>query len=167
MDFGYALSLALKIGTGRKVIPPELEDSEKISWGYAIVGIALLVIVQAGLFVFSGLDARMFTPVLLIVLITLGAPFVIYLVAAMVTGSTARLPASYFYLGLVLAFLQLLSLIANSISIGSTFLLVMTIALVTTGARGFFKLSTVGTVVVAVAITAVMLGVGFVVAQMI
>lgn len=167
MDFGYALSLALKIGTGRKVIPPELEDAEKISWGYAILGIVLLAIVQTGLFVFSGLDARMFTPVLLIVLITLGAPFLIYLATAMITGLSARLPASYFYLGVILAILQMLSLVANSISVGSTFLLVLTIALVTTGARGFFKLGMLGSVVVGVAMTAVMLGVGFVVAQMI
>lgn len=160
MDFGRALSLSLKIGSGRKLEPGDLEESQQIGWGYAAIGLILLIVVQTILIAISGLDARYLVSVLVVLFVTLGGPYLVYILTASGTNQQVRLPASLFYLGIALAFLQLISLVANSVSIGSTFLLVMTIALVTSGARGFFQLKVVGTIFVGIVVAAILIGAG-------
>ncbi|MEO6015155.1 MAG: hypothetical protein ABIQ30_16420 [Devosia sp.] len=168
MNPGHALSTAFKIGTARKLQPGDTDDSEQIGWLYAIVGIVLLVVVQFTIFVVAsgGLTINEFRDLSIVMLISLGAPFVIFLVAALMTGKMARLPAAFFYLGILLSLVQIVSLIVQNISSGSSFILGATVVLVATAARGFLKFGWVGTLVVAILVAAAIIGAGFLLLQL-
>lgn len=141
MNIGHAVATAFKIGTTRKLQAGDTDDSEQIGWGYGIAGIALLVIVQVGMILMAGATTDQFRDLALVAAVSLGGPFVIYLLVALMTRNVARLPASFLYLGLILTIVQIISYFANSFASGSTFILGATAVLVATGARGFFKVN--------------------------
>jgi hypothetical protein len=144
MDFGRAVGVAFSVGSNRRLAEGESDGAEQVSWGHALIGIAILVVVQFGLILWGTqgqFDIEIVRDLSISAFIALVIPFLIFWLAARMTGTMARLPAAFLYLGVSLAALQAISAILASFGTGqSGFLIGLLGAAMFLAARGFPKL---------------------------
>jgi hypothetical protein len=89
-------------------------------------------------------------------------PFVLFWIAARLTGRMARLPAAFLYLAIALAVLQVVSAVLASFGTGqSGFLIGLLLAVTFLAARGFLKLHWFAAVIIAVLVLAGFVGANF------
>jgi hypothetical protein len=156
MSFGDSLRIAFTAGNGRKVEEGQSDNVELVGWTDGIAGVLVLVVVQAGLLVWSGggLGAEFLRDLGITAYTALAAPFIMFAIVAATLGRTNRLPAAFLYLGLVLAGLQILSAVLSNFGAGSSgFLIGILGAVCYLAAKGILKLS--WPVALAVALVAV------------
>lgn len=142
MDLGRAIATSFATGNGRKPKDGEVDETAQVGWGHALVGVVLLLAVQLALILWptgAPLDAQILRDLGITALAALMVPFVLFWLTAVATGTTARLPASFLYLGIVLAVLQVASAVLASFGTGqSGFLIGLLFAIAFLAARGFF-----------------------------
>ena len=165
MDFGRAFATTFVVGSGRKLREGEVDETEQVGWTYGLIGIAILVVVQLGL-IFWGtsgaLDGELLRDVSITAFAALAIPFVLFAITAAITGTMSRLPASFFYLGIVLAILQVVSGILASFGTGqSGFLIGLLFAVSFLSARGFFKLHWFPAIIIGILVVAGFIGANF------
>jgi hypothetical protein len=163
MNFTEALRIAFTAGSGRKVEAGETDRVEEVGWPYGIVGIAILVVVQAGLLFRSveGLPPGTLVDLALVSAAALAMPFVIFGIAAAVVRQQARLPAAFLYLGLVFAALQVVSAVISSFGAGSSGFLVGILGAVTfLSARAFLRLGWPAAIGIAILVVIAFMGAG-------
>ncbi len=160
MRFGEAFTIAVNAGSGRKADPEKPDNVEQIDWTFGIMGLAVLVVVQAGLLFWSssGLDPVIVRDLAFTAFAALAAPFVLFAIMAKTMDRMNRLPAAFLYLGVILAGLQIVAAVVSNFGSGSSGFLIGILGAVTyLAARGILKLS--WPVALAVAIVSV---IGFV-----
>ena len=144
MDFGRAVGVAYPTGSNRRLKEGETDESEQVTWGHALIGIAILIVVQLGLILWGTqgqFDGEIVRDLSITAFTALLFPFLIFWLVAAVTGRTARLPGAFLYLGISLAVLQAISAILASFGTGqSGFLVGLLGAMMFLAARGFLKL---------------------------
>jgi hypothetical protein len=164
MSFMDALRIAFSTGSGRKLPEGQSDNAEQVTWTYGIVGIAILVVVQAGLIVFTGgsdLGGEALRDLTIVAIVCVAAPFIIMYAAGTIAKTTPRLPAAFLYLGIVLAFLQVLSAVMSTFgSSTSGFLIGLLAAVNFLAARNFLKLGWPGALLVTILIVAAFVGAG-------
>jgi hypothetical protein len=165
MDFGRAVGVAFTVGSNRKLKEGETDESDQIGWGHALIGIAILIAAQLALIFWSGgagLDATIVRDLSITAFTALLVPFVLFAIAAAVTGTISRLPAAFLYISIALAVLQVVSGVLASFGTGqSGFLIGLLLALMFLAARGFLKLHWVPAVVIAILVVAGFIGANF------
>ncbi len=165
MDFGRALGIAFTTGSGRRPQEGVSDESEQIDWTHASMGIAVLVVAQLGLLFWPGgapLDAAIIRDLGIVAFGALLVPFVLFWIAARITGRMARLPAAFLYLGVSLAVLQVVSGVLASFGTGqSGFLIGLLLAVMFLAARGFLKLHWLPAAGIAILVVAGFLGANF------
>jgi hypothetical protein len=165
MNAVEALSSAMMVGMGRKKPDGWIDRTEEIGWLYGITGIVVLVAVQVGLIMvpFGGasLDSEIVRDLMIVAFAGLAVPFILFVIAAIATGTTNRLPAAFLYLGIVLAILQVVSGLLASFSSVSTFMLGVLGVVVGYAARGFLKVGTAGALVIGILVVAGFVAAGF------
>jgi hypothetical protein len=164
MDFGHAVGVAFGVGSARKLKEGEVDETEEIGWTYGLIGVAILVVTQVGLLFWStsgGLDGEVVRDLSIVAFAALVVPFILFWITAMITGTMNRLPASFLYLGIMLAVIQVVSAVLSSFGTSqSGFLLGLLLAVSMLGAKGFFKLGWVPAIVIGVLVVAGFVGAG-------
>jgi hypothetical protein len=165
MDFGRAFTTTFVVGSGRKLREGEVDETDQVGWTYGLIGIAILVAAQLGL-IFWGVggdtDAELLRDVSITAFAALVVPFILFAVTAVITGTTNRLPASFLYLGIVLAVLQVVSGILASFGTGqSGFMIGLLFAVSFLAAKGFFKLHWFPAVIIGLLVVAGFIGANF------
>ncbi len=165
MDFGRALGIAFTTGSNRTLKEGETDDTELVGWTYALMGVAVLVVAQLGLLFWPGaapFDAAIIRDLAIVAFGALLVPFVLFWIAAQLTGRMARLPAAFLYLGIALAVLQVVSGVLAMFGTGqSGFLMGLLLAVTFLAARGFLKLHWSAAIVIAVLVAAGFIGANF------
>ena len=144
MNFGEAFRIAFNAGSGRKRDESMPDDVEQVGWTYGIAGIAILIVAQGALLFWSarGLDPAVTRDLAIVAITALAVPFILFAVIAATVGRTARLPAAFLYLGVILAVLQIVSAVLSNFGSGSSGFLVGILGAVSyLAAKGFLKLS--------------------------
>ncbi len=100
MRFTEAIGVAFITGSNRKPVEGAVDRAGEISWAQAITGIIILVLVQAGLLVWSssGLGAEVQRDLAIVAYVALAAPFVLFAIAAALVNQQERLPGAFLYL---------------------------------------------------------------------
>jgi hypothetical protein len=161
MSLTEALSIAFTTGGGRKLPEGQVDRADQVPWVYGIIGLAVLVIVQVGLLYFPGSDlgAEVLRDLAFVAFAALAAPFVLFFIIGALTGNSARVPAAFLYLGIVLAALQVVSsVLSNFGSTSSGFLIGVLGAVNFLAARNFLKLGWPLALVVAILVVGAFLG---------
>jgi hypothetical protein len=143
MTLGEALSITFSVGSGRKRDETQPDHVEEVGWAYGIMGVVVLVVVQAGLLFWSSgdLGGEVMRDLALVAIAALATPFVLFGIVGAATGRTDRLPAAFLYMGLIFAALQLISAILSNFGTGSTGFLVGILGAISyLAARNFLKL---------------------------
>jgi hypothetical protein len=165
MDFGRAFATAFAIGSGRKLKEGEVDETEQVGWGYGLLGIAILVAAQLALIFWPmgvDLDGELLRDISITAFVALVIPFILFWLTAIVSGTTNRLPASFLYLGVVLAVLQVVSGVLASFGTGqSGFIIGLLFAVTFLAAKGFFKVHWGIAVVIGILIVAGFIGANF------
>lgn len=165
MNLFEAVATATRTGIGglRKTDAPP-DRAEEVGWGHAITGIVVLIAVQLALVFWpvAGMDfaGEVVRDLLIVAFAGLIVPFVLYAIAASMTGTRSRLPAGFLYLAIILSILQVISGVLSTFNVGGTFMLAVLGVLVGTAARSFFKLGTLGAIVIAVLVVVGFIGAG-------
>ncbi len=163
MRFTEAIGVAFITGSNRKPVEGAVDRAGEISWAQAITGIIILVLVQAGLLVWSssGLGAEVQRDLAIVAYVALAAPFVLFAIAAALVNQQERLPGAFLYLSLILAGLQLLSAIVSYMGTGASgFLIGILAAIGYLGARGFLRLGVGPAILMAILVVAAFIGAG-------
>lgn len=166
MDFGRAIAIAFATGNGRKLAEGDVDQTEQVRWGHALAGIAILVVAQAALIFWpsgANLDPEILRDLSIVAFGALAVPFVLFWLGAQITGTKARLPAAFLYLGIVLAVLQVASAVLASFGVGqSGFVIGLLLAVNMLAARGFLRLGWPGAILIGVLVVAGFIGANFV-----
>ena len=165
MDFGRAFATTFNTGSGRKLKEGEVDETEQVGWGYGLIGIAILIVAQLGLIFWpSGgqFDAQILRDVSITAFAALVVPFILFWLTAMISKTMSRLPASFLYLGVVLAILQVVSGILASFGTGqSGFMIGLLLAVSFLAARGFFRVHWGVAIVIGILVVAGFIGANF------
>jgi hypothetical protein len=165
MDFGRALGTAFAVGSNRKFKEGEVDETEQVGWGYGLAGVAILIAAQLVLILWpSGarLDAELIRDLSIVAFGALIVPFVLFWLGAMITGTMARLPAAFLFLGIALAVLQVVSAVLASFGTGqSGFIIGLLFAVTFLAARGFLKIGWLPALVIGLLVVAGFIGFGF------
>lgn len=164
MDFGRALGIAFSTGNGRKLREGETDQTEQVTWNFGVVGAGILAVVQIALILWSGAlqDLGLLRDLSVVAFVPLIVPFVLFWIGARLTGTTARLPAAFLYLGIALAVLQVASVVLSSFGIGqSGFVIGLLLAVNMLAARGFLKLGWPASILIGVLVVAGFIGANF------
>lgn len=143
MNVTEALRIAFVAGSGRKNETDVPDNVEQVGWTYGIIGVAVLAAVQVGLLFWSAanLPPAAVRDLAIVAVAALSGPFIIFAIAAAISGQMARLPAAFLYMGIVFAALQTVSAAISSFGSGSSGFLVGILGAVTfLSARSFLKL---------------------------
>jgi hypothetical protein len=166
MDFGRAVGVAYTTGSNRKLKEGEVDETEQIGWGHALIGIATLVVAQLGLILWSasgGIDAEVVRDLSIVAFGALLVPFVLFWLAAQVTGNMARLPGAFLYLSITLAVLQVVTGVLASFGTGqSGFIIGILVAVTFLAARGFLRMHWFPALVMGLLVVAGFVGANFV-----
>ena len=123
MDFGRALGVAFTTGSNRKLKEGEVDETEQIGWGHALIGIAILVVAQLGLILYSasgGVDAEVIRDLSIVAYGALIIPFILFWLAALAVRRMNRLPGAFLYLSITLAVLQVVTAVLASFGTGQS-----------------------------------------------
>jgi hypothetical protein len=165
MDFGRALSIAFATGNGRKLQEGEVDQTEQVPWIYGLIGIAIVVVAQLALILWPmgvAVDATILRDLAITAFAALAVPFLLFWVGAGITGTVARLPAAFLFLGIALAILQVVSGVLASFGAGqSGFVIGLLLAVHMLAARGFLKLGWPGAILIGVLVVAGFIGANF------
>jgi hypothetical protein len=166
MDFGRAVGVAFSTGSNRKLKESEVDETEQVTWGHALVGIAILVIAQLGLIFFStrdGFDAEMVRDLSIVSFGALIVPFVLFWLVGLATRNMHRLPGAFLYLGVALAVLQVVTALLASFGTGQTgFAIGVLVAVTFLAARGFLRIGWFPAIVMGILVVAGFIGANFV-----
>jgi hypothetical protein len=158
MDFGRALGVAFTTGSNRKLKEGEVDETEQIGWGHALIGIAILVVAQLGLIFWptgSPLNPQVIVDLSIVTFGALIVPFILFWLGATITRTTARLPAAFLFLGIALATLEVIAGILASFGTGqSGFVLGLRLAVTILAARGFLKVGWFPAIIIGVLVVA-------------
>jgi hypothetical protein len=164
MDFGRAVGVAFTTGSNRRRKEGEVDETEQVTWGHALIGIAILVVIQLVLIFWTmgaSLDEGLIR-VSILSFVPLAVPFLVFWLGALATRTMARLPAAFLYLGIALAVIQVVSAIFASFGPGkSAPVLGVFLAFNFLAARGFLKLGWGPAVLVSLLAVGGLLGVTF------
>jgi hypothetical protein len=158
MDFGHAVGVAFATGNNRKLKEGEVDETEHVGWGHALIGIAILVIVQVMFvvwrvetllnrppFAYAGYLAYTFLPVVL--------SFTVFWLGTIFTRKLARLPAAFLFVGIALAVLQIVNVVLESFGPSQLgFLIGLRFAVMLLAARGFLQTSWFPSIIIALLI---------------
>src|SRR5215207_9646742 len=141
MDFGRAVGVAFSTGSNRKPKEGEVDETEQVTWGHALIGIAILVIAQLGL-IFWPNGGRLEPQVIFdLCIVTFGAlilPFILFWLGATFTRTMDRLPAAFLFLGVALAALEVIAGVLARFGTGqSGFIIGLRLAVMILAAKGF------------------------------
>lgn len=165
MDFGRAFATTFTIASGRQLKEGEVDETEQIGWGYGFTGIAILIVAQLGLIFWAasqGASGDLLLNLSIVAFTPLVVPFVLFWLTAVITGTTNRLPASFFYVGIVLAILQVVSSILASFGTGSGgFVIGILFAVTFLAAKGFLKIHWGAAIVIGLLVVAGFIGANF------
>jgi len=165
MNFGRAVGVAFATGSNRKLKEGEVDETEQVSWGHALIGIAILIVAQLVLIFWPG--GGQFEPQLILDLsiVAFGAlivPFILFWLGALMSGTMARLPGAFLYLGIALAVLQVVSAVLASFGTGqSGFVIGVLLAVTFLAARGFLRLHWFVAIIMGLIVVAGFIGFGF------
>ena len=166
MDFGRAVGVAFTTGSNRKLKEGEIDETEHVAWGHALVGIAILVVAQLGLILWSasgGFDAEVVRDLSIVAFGALIVPFVLFWLGGLVTGTMGRLPGAFLYLSVTLAVLQVVTGVLASFGTGqSGFVIGVLVAVTFLAARGFLRLHWLLALVMGILVVAGFIGANFV-----
>lgn len=164
MSLTEALRIVFTAGSGRKLEPGQPDNVEQVGWTYGIVGVVLLIVVQAGLIAWSAADlpAGVILDLAIVAAAALASPFLIFAIVAAITGQMARLPAAFLYMGIIFAVLQLVSAVLSSFGTGSSsgFLVGILGAVTFLSARAFLKLGWPAAIGIAILVVIGFMGAG-------
>lgn len=165
MDFGRALGIAFATGNGRKLQEGEVDQTEQVPWVYGLTGIGIVVVAQLALIFWPmgvAVDAALLRDLTITAFAALAVPFLLFWAGAMITGTRARLPAAFLFLGIALAVLQVVSGVLASFGTGqSGFVIGLLLAVNMLAARGFLKLGWPGAILIGVLVVAGFIGANF------
>lgn len=165
MNFGRAFSTVFAVGSGRKLREGEVDETEQVGWGHGLLGIAILIAAQLALIFWPvgvDLDGELLRDISITAFVALVIPFILFALTAMLSGTMSRLPASFLYLGVVLAVLQVVSGVLASFGTGqSGFIIGLLFAVTFLAARGFFKIHWGLAVLIGILIVAGFIGANF------
>jgi len=166
MDFGRAVGVAFTTGSNRKLKEGEVDETERVTWGHALIGIAILVIAQLGLIFWSasgGFDAEIVRDLSIVAFGALIVPFVLFWLAGLATQNLNRLPGAFLYLSVTLAVLQVVTGVLASFGTGqSGFVIGVLVAVTFLAARGFLRLHWFPALVMGILVVAGFIGANFV-----
>ena len=165
MDFGRALATSFAVGSNRKFKEGEVDETELVTWGHALTSVALLIVVQLVLILWSmggQFDAASIGYVSVLAFVPLLVPFLVFWVGTLVTGTVARLPATVLYLGVALAVIQVVSAVFASFGPAKSGpALGVFLAFTFLAARGFLKVGWGPAILVSVLSVGGLLGITF------
>lgn len=165
MEFGRAVATAFAAGSNRPPIGEETDGAELISWNQGVIGIVILALVQAALFVWSGagsLGTQMVLDISLVTFVALAFPFLLFALVARLRGLTSRLPATFLHLGITLSILQLVSALLTSFGVGqSGVALGLLFGVMFLAARGLLQLGGLASAGIALLVVAGFIGSNF------
>jgi hypothetical protein len=167
MDFGRAFAIAFNTGNNRKLKEGEVDETELVRWRHALIGIAILIVVQAALIYWpkgEPLNLRQVLGVTVLAFVPLLVPFIVFWLGAAMTRNIGRLPATFLYLGIAFAIIQVVAVVFASFGGAGQSGPVLGVFLAFTflAARGFLKLAWGPAVVVSLAAVGGLFGVTFV-----
>ena len=166
MDFGRAVGIAFSTGSNRPLKEGEVDETEQVTWGHAAIGIAILIIAQLALILFStrdGWDAEIVRDLSLVAFGALIVPFVLFWLGGLMTGKMKRLPGAFLYLGIALAVLQVVTALLASLGTGqSGFVIGVLVAITFLAARGFLRIGWFPATIMGVLVVAGFIGANFV-----
>jgi hypothetical protein len=166
MDFGRALGVAFTTGSNRKLKEGEVDETEQIGWGHALIGIAILVVAQLGLIFYSasgGVDAEVIRDLSIVAYGALIIPFILFWLAALAVRRMNRLPGAFLYLSITLAVLQVVTAVLASFGTGqSGFVIGILVAVTFLAARGFLQLNWFVALLMGLLVVAGFIGANFV-----
>ena len=166
MDFGRAVGVAFTTGSNRKLKEGEVDETEQVTWGHALIGIAILLIAQLGLIFFStrdGFDAEIVRDLSIVSFGALIVPFVLFWLGGLATRNLNRLPGAFLYLSVALAVLQVVTALLASFGTGQTgFVIGVLLAVTFLSARGFLRIGWFPAVVMGILVVAGFIGANFV-----
>ena len=166
MDLGRAVGVAYTTGSNRKLKEGEADETEQVGWGHALIGIAILVVAQLGLILWSasgGIDAEVVRDLSIVAFGALIVPFVLFWLAAQFTGNMPRLPGAFLYLSITLAVLQVVTGVLASFGTGqSGFIIGILVAVTFLAARGFLRMHWFPALVMGLLVVAGFIGANFV-----
>lgn len=110
-------------GTGKR--PGPLLDPAAVSWGDAVIGVAILIVVTAiGIVAPAGGIILQFLPqlfdILLVSVLTMAVPFVVLIVCAVSTGQHEKLPLLVLFTALTLLLINLTSFALSFLNISTS-----------------------------------------------
>jgi hypothetical protein len=163
MTFGEAFRIAFNAGSGRKREEGVPDNVEQVGWAYGIIGIAILVLAQGGLLLWSAgdLGPDVLRDLAIVAFSALAIPFIVFVVIAATLSRMDRLPAAFLYMGVIFAGLQIISAVLSNFGSSSSGFLVGILGAVSyLAAKGFLKLSWPVALAVAVVVVIGFMGAG-------
>jgi hypothetical protein len=166
MDFGRAVGVAFTTGSNRKLKEGEVDETEQVTWGHALIGIAILVVAQLALIFWSasgGFDAEIVRDLSIVAFGALIVPFVLFWLGGLATGNMNRVPGAFLYLSVALAVLQVVTALLASFGTGqSGFVIGILVAVTFLAARGFLRLHWLPALIMGLLVVAGFIGANFV-----
>ena len=166
MNFGSAVGVAFTTGSNRKLKEGEVDETEHVTWGHALIGIAILVAAQLGLIFWStngGFEAEVVRDLSIVAFGALIVPFVLFWLGALITGNMNRLPGAFLYMSVTLAVLQVVTGVLASFGTGqSGFVIGILVAVTFLAARGFLRLHWFPALIMGILVVAGFIGANFV-----
>lgn len=166
MDFGRAVGVAFTTGSNRGLREGEVDETEQVTWGHALIGIAILIVAQLALIVFStreGFDAGIVRDLSIVAFGALMVPFALFWLGGLITKKMNRIPGAFLYLSIALAVLQVVTGVLASFGTGqSGFVIGILVAVTFLAARGFLRIGWFPATIMGILVVAGFVGANFV-----